>query len=92
MPLFSIQLRNSKYIARDDHAEYDNAEAAFASGVHSAMRMAADEIVLGHRNAAIEVIIKRNDGMRLLNSVVSISVSPLIISKQLDSEGVLLTD
>lgn len=86
MPLFSIQLRNSGYHARDDEAEHDSAEAALAAGVHSAMRMATDEIVGGCSSAAIEVIVERDDGTRLLNSVVAISVSPLIVTDRPVSE------
>ncbi|WP_237482858.1 DUF6894 family protein [Lichenibacterium dinghuense] len=80
MPLFSIQLRNSEFYARDDEAEHDSAEAALAAGVYSAMRMATDEIARGCRNAAIEVIVEQDDGAPLLNSVVAISVSPLIVA------------
>lgn len=83
VPLFSIQLRNSAYYARDDAAEHDSAEAALAAGVHSAMRMLTDEIVGGCRNAAIDVVIERDDGTRLLNSVVAISVSSLIVADRL---------
>ena len=86
MPLFSIHLRNSKYYTRDDGAEHDSAEAALAAGVHSAMRMAADEIVDGCRSAAIEVAIEQDDGTRLLNSVVAISVSPLTMADRSVSE------
>ena len=92
MPLFSIRLRNSEYYSHDDNAEYDNAEAALASGVHSAMRMATDEIASGHRNAAIEIIIKGDDGMHLMNFVVAISVSPLMIDTELVSEHLRTTD
>ena len=86
MPLFSIQLRNSEYYSRDDEAVHDSAEAALAAGVDSAMRMATDEIARGCRNAAIEVIVEQDDGARLLNSVVAISVSPLTIVDRPTSE------
>ena len=92
MPLFSIELRNSEYYVRDDDAEYDNTEAALSSGVHSAVRMAADEITRGRHNAAIEVTISRDDGIHLLSSVVAISVSPIITAKQIGSQGTSETD
>ena len=72
MSLFFTQLRNSEYYARDDGSEHDSAEAALAAGVHSAMRMATDEVAGGRRSAAIEITIERNDGTRLLSSVVAI--------------------
>ncbi len=84
MSLFFIQLRNSEYYARDDGAEHVSAEAALAAGVHSAMRIATDEIATGCRSAAIEVTIERDDGTLLLNSVVAISVSPMLIAERSD--------
>ena len=84
MSLFFTQLRNSKYYARDDGTEHDTAEAALAAGVHSAMRLASDEIASGCRSAAIEITVERNDGKRLLHSVVAISVSPMIIAEKPD--------
>ena len=84
MSLFFTQLRNSKYYARDDGTEHDSAEAALAAGVHSAMRLATDEIVGGCRSAAIEITVERNDGKRLLHSVVAISVSPMIMAEKPD--------
>lgn len=84
MSLFFTQLRDSEYYARDDGAEHDSAEAALAAGVHSAMRIATDEIATGCRSAAIEVTIERNDGTCLLNSVVAISVSPMIMAEKPD--------
>ena len=90
MPLFFIQLRNSEYYARDDGAEHDSAEAALAAGVHSAMRIATDEIAGGCRSTAIEIAIERNDGTRLLNSVVAISVSPMMLAEKPDSDEAIL--
>ncbi len=84
MSLFFTQLRNSKYYARDDGTEHDTAEAALAAGVHSAMRLASDEIASGCSSAAIEITVERNDGKRLLHSVVAISVSPMIMAEKPD--------
>ncbi len=82
MSLYFIQLRNSAYRARDDGAEHDSAEAALAAGVHSAMRMATDEIDTGRSSSAIEVTIELSDGTRVLNSVVAVSVSPMMIAEK----------
>ena len=82
MPLFFIHARNSEFCARDDGVDHDTAEAALAAGVQSAIVMAGDEIGRGHRSAAVEVNVEREDGTRLLSSVVAVSVSPLMVSEQ----------
>ena len=92
MSLFFTQLRNSEYYARDDGSEHDSAEAALAAGVHSAMRMATDEVADGRCSAAIEITIEQNDGTRLLSSVVAISVSSMVITeKPIFDEGLSIS-
>ena len=78
MPLLFIKLRNAEYLARDEGYEYENAEAALAAGTRSAINMASDEIDRGSRSAAVMINVEQEDGTRLLSSVVSVSVSPLI--------------
>lgn len=80
MPLLFIQARNSDFWVRDDGYEHASPEAALAKGIQSAVAMAADEIGRGRRSAAVEVIIEQGDGVRLLSSVVAISVSPLVLA------------
>ena len=82
MPLFFIHARNSEFRARDDGAEHDTPEAALVVGIKSALAMVADEIGRGHRSAAVEVNVERENGTRLLSSVVVVSVSPLMVSEQ----------
>lgn len=84
MPIFFIQLRDSKYYSRDDGTEHHSAEAALAVGVESAMRLASDEIASGCRSAALEITVERDDGKRLLHSVVALSVSPMIMAEKPD--------
>ena len=78
MPLLFIMLRNSEYLARDDGNDYDTAEAALAIGTRSAIDMASDEVVRGSHNAAVMINVEQEDGTRLLSSVVSVSISPLM--------------
>ena len=78
MPFLFITLRNSKYLARDDGNDYDTPEVALAFGARSAIDMASDEIERGNRNAAVMINVEQEDGTRLLSSVVSVSVSPLM--------------
>ena len=81
MPLLFIHARNSTLQFRDEGVHYDGPEAALASGVRSAVAIAAEEIAGGQRSAAVEVVIERADGAQVLRSVVAISVSPLITAE-----------
>ena len=78
MPLLFIHLRNSDYCARDEGGEFGSPEAALAAGVQGALGIAADEIGRGSESAAVLVNVEQEDGTRLLTSVVSVSVSPLM--------------
>ena len=84
MPLFIIHTRNSDFHARDEGSDHADAAAALASGVQGAVALAADEIGHGHRSAAVEVNVEEPDGTRLLSSVVTISVSPLLAAGEDD--------
>lgn len=79
--LLFIHLRNSEFCTRDEGSEYDSPQAALALGVQSAMGMTADEVGRGSRTAAVVVNVEREDGTRLLSSVVGASVSPLLVTE-----------
>ena len=78
MPILFIRAVDSQFHFFDEGAEYHQPEAALASGVQSAMALAADEIAAGAQNAAIEISVEREDGTRILRSVVAVSVSTLM--------------
>ena len=78
MPLFFIHARNSEFNSRDDGAEYDHPEVALSAGIQIAVTLASEEIAGGKHNTAVEIVIERHDGIQVLRSVVTITVSPLV--------------
>lgn len=80
MAQFFIHVTNGKFHSRDDGGEYDNPKAALASGVRSAVKIAADEVADGDPTAAVLISIKKEDGTQVLCSVVAVSASPLIVA------------
>jgi hypothetical protein len=80
MSLLFIHVENSEFHSRDGGAEYETPEIALALGVRSAVAMLSEEINRGGRGAAIEISIRQENGIRILRSVVAISVFPLIPS------------
>ena len=79
MPFFIVRATDSQLQASDDGAEYPRPEAALASGVASAIALAAEEIAAGAQNVAVEVSVEGEDGTKVLRSVVAVSVSSLAV-------------
>jgi hypothetical protein len=77
MPQFFIRTTNCRFIARDDGAEYEQAADALAYGLKAALQIASDEMQKGGDGCAVEVSVEGFDGVPVLRSALSVSVSPL---------------
>ena len=78
MSLLFIHLVNSKFESRDDGEEYGRPEAALQAGIRGALGVAADEVLAGRPNSAVELIVEQKDGTPVFRSLVTIAVSPLL--------------
>ena len=79
MPLLFINIRNSKFHSCDDGNQYNNPEDALVVGLQNAAALLADEVNRGECSAAIEISVEQKDGVRVLCSVMAISVSSMMI-------------
>jgi hypothetical protein len=78
MPVLFIHLLNSTFKSKDEGAEYSSPEAALQAGIRGALSVAADEILRGQSNSAVQLTIEDNNNTPVLRSVVSIAVSPML--------------
>ena len=81
MPMLFIDVQDAEFCTRDSGVEYDHPKIALAEGVQSAVAIAADQINHGERNVAIVVNVENEAGVRILSSVVAVSVSSLTTAK-----------
>lgn len=80
MPNLYIRVVNCDFESRDDGARYDSVDTAMTAGVQAALRIAADEMVAGKANVAVEIRVEGEEGTAVSRSVVALSVSPLLVA------------
>lgn len=78
MARLTICVVNSVIRSRDNGADYEEPEAALASGIQSGLDIITDEVRRGERTAAVEVSVLGEDQRAVLRAVVALSVSRLI--------------
>ena len=77
MPQLFIHVTDGRFHSCDDGGDYDRPTTALASGIRSAVNIAAEEVILGKPNAAVVISVEQEDGTQVLCSVVAVSASPL---------------
>lgn len=82
MPLLFVRTCNSDFHCRDEGSQYESPEDALAMGIEGAVDIARDEIQKGASTVAVEVCVEREDGKKVLRSVVSLSISPLSVEAE----------
>ena len=82
MPLLFVRTCNSDFHYLDQGSEYERPEDALAMGIEGAVGIARDEIQRGSSTVAVEVCVERENGEKLLRSVVALSISPLSVEAE----------
>lgn len=82
MPLFFVRTCNSDFHCLDGGSQYERPEDALAMGIEAAVGIARDEIQRGVPTAAVEICVEREDGEKILRSVVALSISPLSVEAE----------